>query len=78
MVNINLDGHHADICFDGTGMDLAMEVGAAISGIYQGLYSQDEEMADVFKICMQRSMTDGSPMWERSHQMTVVTVPKIK
>lgn len=30
MVNIKLDGLHADICFDGTGMDLAMEVGAAI------------------------------------------------
>lgn len=78
MVEIKLDGRHADICFDGAGMDLAMEVGAAISGIYQGLYSQDEEAAEVFKICMQRSMMDDSPMWERSHSMTVVTIPKIK
>lgn len=76
MVTIRMDGRHADICFDGTGMNLAMEVGAAISGIYQGLYSQDEEGAEIFKICMQRSMMDESPMWERSHSMTVVTVQK--
>lgn len=77
MVNIKLDGRHANICFDGAGMDLALELGAAISGIYQGLYSQDEESAEVFRICMQQSMADGSPMWDRSHKMTVVTIPKI-
>lgn len=77
MVNIKLDGLHANISFDGAGMDLALELGVAISGIYQGLYSQDEESAEAFKFSMQRIMEDGGPMWDRSHKMTVVTIPKI-
>lgn len=78
MVKIDMNGRIANISFCGEPKEVAVEVGAAISGIYQGIYDMDPKDADVFKRMMQRSMTEGSPVWERSHEMTMVVLPTTK
>lgn len=57
---------------------MAMEISAAISGIYQGIHNMDPEDAVAFKYLMQKSLMDGSPVWERSHEMTMIVMPTIK
>lgn len=78
MVKIEMENRNANICFSGSAKDVAMEVSAAISGIYQGIHDMDEGEAELFKAMMQRSMMDDSPVWERSHEMTMLILPTIK
>lgn len=78
MVNIQMDGKVANITFCGEPKDVAMEVGAAVSGIYQGIYDMDQEDAELFKAMMQIAMKDKSPVWERSHEMTMIVLPGTK
>ena len=78
MVDVKMDGRIANIVFSGGPKDVAMEISAAISGIYQGIHDMDSKEAEIFKRLMQRSLTDGSPVWGRSHEMTMIVMPEIK
>lgn len=76
MVKICVDGRNVSIEFDGGPVKVAVEVGAAISGIYQGLHNVDEADADLFHHLMLRSMLDDSPVWAKEHEMTMVVIDK--
>lgn len=78
MVDIKMKGRQANIGFCGSPKDVAMEISAAISGIYQGIHDMDPEDAVTFKHLMQRSLEDGSPVWERKHELTMLILPTIK
>lgn len=75
MVKIFIDGKEAHIAFDDSAKAVAYDVATAISGIYQGLSNKDEEDAAFFKYLMQRSLEDGSPVWEANHKMTMLVMP---
>ena len=74
MVKISMSEGKANIEFSGKPMDVAIEIGAAVSGIYQGMYDVDEADAEVFRLCMRGYMRDGSPVWDRNHDMTMIVV----
>ena len=75
MVKIHMDGRHAHIEYDSSAKDTAFDIAKAISGIYQGMCSRDSEEAAMFKYLMQRSLEDGSPVWEADHRITMITMP---
>lgn len=75
MVNIQMDGQHAQIGFTGDPVQVGMKLATAISGIYQGLYSKNRLDAAIFKGAVMGLMDENSPVWNREHDMTVVTVP---
>lgn len=64
MVKLHMDGRKAHIEFEGGPKAIAFDVATAISGIYQGMVNNDPEEADMFRYLMQRSLEDGSPVWE--------------
>lgn len=74
MVKIHMNGHDANITFTGKPVSVAMEVAAAISGIYQGIYANSTKDAAVFRGVIQASMKHDSPVWSREHDITVVTI----
>jgi len=78
VVKIHMDGRQVHIEYDGDEKDVAFDVATAISGIYQGMCAREGTDADLFKYLMQRSLEDGSPVWEANHELTMVIMPKIK
>lgn len=75
MVKIHMDGRHAHIEYDGDEKNTAFDVATAVSGIYQSMCAKENLDADMFKRLMQRSLEDGSPVWEANHNMTMISVP---
>lgn len=78
MVNIQLDGLHANIYYQGDTIRVAMEMVTAISGVYQSIDSRNPEEGAAFKSAIQHMINDGSPVWEKMHEMTEVRIPVIK
>ncbi len=75
MVDIHMENKQAKIWFEGDPMYVALDVLAAISGIYQGLHDTREEDAEIFKRVIQIGMQPDSPTWDRKHNMTRIVIP---
>lgn len=78
MVEITINRPTCNIRFAGNPMTVAAELAAAISGIYQGLNSQEPMDAELFKDCVRRFMRDDSPVWNDPPEMVIVNVPQHK
>lgn len=78
MVEILMDGRMAHIKFEGDPVRVAMEIGSAVSGIYQGLKNMSEDDAAMFQLCVMGTMTPDSPVWRPEHEMTMVVLPQKK
>lgn len=75
MVNIKLQGNHAEIGFDDNPQNVATELAIAINGIYNGFKNRSSLMAKQFKQGIQICLREGSPAWEHKQDMTMITVP---
>ena len=78
MVEIKMDGQKASILFSGDAKDVGMEIAAAVSGIYQGIYDMSQKDAAIFKRVVQRLAEERSPVWGRTHEMAMIVLPEIK
>lgn len=78
MVKIEIDGRQVACTFDGGAREVAMELGAAISGIYQGMQNMNPFEAARFMVYMRACVGEGSPVWTTEHALTQIVIPQKK
>ena len=78
MVKIEINGREVACTFDGGARAVAMELGAAISGIFQGMQNMDQFEAERFKVYMRACVAEGSPVWTTKHELTQIVIPQKK
>ena len=78
MVKIEIDGRDVTCTFDGGARKVAIELAAAISGIYQGMQNMDLFEAARFMVYMRACVAEGSPVWTTEHEMTQIVIPQKK
>lgn len=64
MLKIKSDRDGLTVESSGSVFDLVAEVSLAVGDIYANMLRRDPEMARLYKMAMQRSMNDRSPIWE--------------
>ena len=64
MLKIKSDQNGPTVESSGSVFDLVAEVSLAVGDIYANMLRHDPEMARLYKMAMQRSMNDRSPIWE--------------
>lgn len=75
MVNIKLEGNQAQIGFDDNPENVAVEIGIAVNGIYNGFKNRSPMMGKRFKKALMLCLQEGSPTWDCRQNMTMITVP---
>lgn len=75
MVNIKMEGDHAEIGFNDDPGQVAAEISIAVNGIYNGFKNRSPVMGKLFKKALLICLQEGGPTWERRQDMTMITVP---
>lgn len=78
MVNIRMENGHAEIGFQGTPMDVAMELATAVGGIYRGLCNVNPQDGLEFKEITKILLQENSPAWKQEQDMTMIVIPTEK
>ena len=75
MVNIKLEGNHAEIGFNDDPKQVAAEISIAVNGIYNGFKNRSPMMGKRFKKALMICLQEGSPAWDYRQNMTMIMVP---
>ena len=78
MLNIQSNGQNMRIEHTGDPVNLGIELGLAVSQIYNALRSDDETAAEVFKVTCITCLSPDSPAWEKAKNQTVIKIPMKK
>lgn len=75
MLNIQSNGENMRIEHTGDPVNLGIEMGLAVSQIYNALRSDDETAAEIFKATCITCLSPDSPAWEKAKKQVVIKIP---
>ena len=78
MLDIHSDGQNVRIAHSGDPVDIGIEMGIAVSQIYNALRSDDKAAAEMFKRTCITCLSPDSPAWEPVKNQVVIKVPTKK
>ena len=78
MLHIQSDGKGLRIEHTGDPINLGIEMGLAVSQIYNALLSDDETAAELFKTTCITCLSPDSPAWEKAKKQIVIKIPMKK